>query len=145
MLDPRKLLPGKNGKLFTGDGVFLATVNTFQAQININNTDYQPAGSGIVVAVMMGYTITLTFTETVVNDAEVFKKVMDDIRAGKQPNLDFQGVITGHNGSENRESFRNCVPDGAIDLQNVNIGDIITRAWNFRVNEAPNIQSYLEQ
>ena len=145
MLDTRKILPGKQGKLFTGDGTFLAQVNTFQAQINITNTDYQPAGSALVQAIMMSYTVTLTFTETVVKDADVFKKVMDAIKAGQQPELDFQGVITGHNGSEERQIFRRCVPDGAIDLQNVSIGDIISRAWSFRVNEAPDMQSYLDQ
>lgn len=144
-LDPRKILPGKQGKLMTGDGKFLATVNTFQAIININNSDYQPAGSFLVVAIMMGYTVALNFTETVVNDAELFKKLMDDIKAGKQPNLDFQGVITGLNGSENRQIFRSCVPDGSIDLQNINVGDIIQRSWGFRVNETPDMQSYLQQ
>jgi hypothetical protein len=143
MIDPRKILPGKNGKLFTGDGVFMAEVPTYQVQININNSDYQPAGSFLVVAIMMGYTVALTFTETVVKDATVFKKVMEDLKAGKQPSLDFQGVITGHDNTENREIFRSCVPDGAIDLQSINVGDIISRAWSFRVNEAPDMQSYL--
>jgi hypothetical protein len=144
-LDTRKVLPGKQGKLFTGTGKFLAQVNTFQVQINVTNTDYQPAGQALVQAVMISYTVTLTFTETVIKDADLFQKFMTDIRAGKQPDFDFQGVITGHNGSENREVFRRCVPDGAIDLQNVSIGDIINRAWSFRVNEVPDMQSYLDQ
>jgi hypothetical protein len=145
-LDPRKILPGKNGKLLTGTGDFLAQVNTWQAQINFNNTDYQPAGQLQVVSVLTGYTVTLTFTETVVSDVVLLKKVMDEIKAGRQPQLDFQGDITANDGqSATREVFRSCVPDGALDLANISVGDIINRAWSLRVNEAPDMQSYLDQ
>ena len=43
-----------------------------------------------------------------------------------------------------RYIFRECVPDGAIDIANVTSGDIINRAWSFRVNRPPELQELLD-
>ncbi|MGH2355418.1 MAG: endoglucanase, partial [Chloroflexota bacterium] len=48
--DPRHVARGEDGELFDGDGNFLAEVNTWQAQVNFTNTDYQPAGQKLVWA-----------------------------------------------------------------------------------------------
>ena len=70
ILDVRQLITGKDGQLFvtTSDGtqLFLAEVDTFQAQASINNTDYQPVGSSLIFGVTTGYSVTLTLTEAVV-------------------------------------------------------------------------------
>lgn len=142
-IDPRLILTGKEGELYDGDGNFLAMVNSFQAQVNITNTDYQPAGSALTVAIFTSYTVTLTFTETVIKDAVLLKKLIDAIRNGQQLEATFQGKITGHDGTVSRQVFRACVPDGAIDLMNVQPGDVITRAWNWRCNEPPELQELL--
>ena len=55
--DPRHILRGYNGELYDGDGNFLAEVNTWQAQINFANTDYQAAGNKIVWAVPQSYSV----------------------------------------------------------------------------------------
>ena len=72
ILDVRKLITGKDGQLFVttkaGTNIFLAEVDTFQAQISPANTDYQPVGSALVFAVNTGYSVTLTLTEAVVRD-----------------------------------------------------------------------------
>lgn len=140
-LDFRKILHGDKGELYSGDGEFLANVNRFQAQINITNTDYQPAGSQLVVAVMANYNVTLVFTETVVR-SDMLKKLLDELKAGRQPVFHFQGVIRGTDGDE-RQIFRNCVPDGNIDLMNIQVGEIIERAWSWRVNSPPALQELL--
>ena len=48
LLDVRKLITGKDGRLFVttkkGTNLFLAEVDTFQAQLSPANTDYQPVG-----------------------------------------------------------------------------------------------------
>ena len=112
LLDVRKLISGKDGRLFVttkaGINIFLAEVDTFQAQISPANTDYQPVGSSLIYSVNTGYSVTLTLTEAVVRD-----------------------------GQSERVVYRNCVPDGTIDLQTLNPGEIIKRAWSFRVNATP--------
>ena len=40
-------------------------------------------------------------------------------------------------GQSERIVYRNCVPDGTVDLQTLNPGEIIKRNWSFRVNSTP--------
>jgi hypothetical protein len=143
LIDPRNILQGYDGELWSDDGTFLAQVNTWQAQLNVSNTDYHPAGSPQVVAVMTGYQVTLTFTETVIQDAILLQKLLAGLKQGKQPQFAFQGVLRGHDGTTGRYVFRGCVPDGSIDIVNVQPGQELNRAWSFRVNEAPDLQSLL--
>ncbi len=92
--DPRSILRGYNGELYDGDGNFLAEVNQWQAQVNYTNTDYQPAGSKLTWAVPQSYTVTLTFTETVIRDARLLQKVIAGLR-NNAPDavLNFMGVL----------------------------------------------------
>ena len=92
--DPRSILRGYNGELYDGDGNFLAEVNQWQAQINYTNTDYQPAGSKFTWAVPQSYTVTLTFTETVIRDARLLQKVIAGLK-NNAPDavLNFMGVL----------------------------------------------------
>ena len=141
ILDTRRLLSGKDGRLFvttsSGTQIFLAEVDDFTASLNINNTDYQPVGSALSFAVPTGYTISLTLVEAVVRDHVMLKELIDDLRNGKFPFWDFQGAITRSEDEEERQIFRNCIPDGQIDLMNLKPGEIIKRNWNFRVNGMP--------
>lgn len=140
-LDPRMVLRGSDGELYSDDGQFLAQVNTWQAQINVTNSDYQPAGSPISVAVFQSYSVTLTLTETVIRDAVLLQKLVQALRGGQQPVFGFQGILRGRDGSTGRYIFRSCVPDGAIDIANVTPGEVLNRSWSFRVNEPPDLQA----
>lgn len=142
-LDPRNILRGFDGELYNGDGDFLAEVNTFQAQVSPSNQDYQPAGSALVYAVMMGYHVTLTLTETVIKDARMLKNLIDALKNREQASFNFQGVLRGRDGTTGRYVFRDCVPDGNIDIVNVQPGKPIDRAWSFRVNNPPDLQELL--
>ena len=143
LLDVRKLITGKYGRLFVttkkGTNLFLAEVDTFQAQLSPANTDYQPVGSALVYAVNTGYSVTLTLTEAVVRDDVMLTELIADLQNGYFPSFDFQGKMRRRDGQAERVVYRNCVPDGTIDLQNLNPGEIIKRAWSFRVNATPEI------
>ena len=143
LLDVRKLITGKDGRLFVttkkGTNLFLAEVDTFQAQLSPANTDYQPVGSALVYAVNTGYSVTLTLTEAVVRDDVMLTELITDLQNGYFPAFDFQGKMRRRDGQAERVVYRNCIPDGTIDLQNLNPGEIIKRAWSFRVNATPEI------
>ena len=143
LLDVRKLITGKDGRLFVttkkGTNLFLAEVDTFQAQLSPANTDYQPVGSALVYAVNTGYSVTLTLTEAVVRDDVMLTELITDLQNGFFPAFDFQGKMRRRDGQAERVVYRNCVPDGSIDLQNLTPGEIIKRAWSFRVNCTPEI------
>lgn len=94
MIDPRNVLQGHKGQLFDGDGNFLAAVNTWNAQLHFTNTDYHPAGSKITWSIPTSYTVTLTFTETLVQDAILLAQVMAALADGSPDAvLNFQGVL----------------------------------------------------
>lgn len=146
ILDVRKLITGKDGQLFVttkaGTNIFLAEVDTFQAQLSPANTDYQPVGSALVYAVNTGYSVTLTLTEAVIRDDVMLTELLDDIQHGYFPAYDFQGKMRRRDGQAERIVYRNCISDGSIDLQNLTPGEIIKRAWSFRVNAAPEVLQY---
>jgi len=94
--DPRTILRGYDGELYDGDGNFLAEVNTWQAQLNFSNTDYQAAGQKQSWAIPQSFTATLTFTETVIQDARLLKQVIAALTKGAADAvLNFQGVLRG--------------------------------------------------
>lgn len=141
--DVRKVLTGKDGALYNASGKMLASMETFQTQVNITNATYQPLGDAQEHKVFTGYGVTLTFTETVIEDSSFIIELMAGLKNGQMPEWNFQGVIKGRDGTEERMIYRSCVPDGAIDLQNVAVGDLIKRAWSLVVNEPPELQSKL--
>lgn len=143
IVDTRKVLTGKDGALFDDAGVMLATVEAFQTQVNINNSKYQPLGDAQEHEVFTSYGVTLTFTEIVISDERFIAQLMEAMRTGTMPDWNFQGVLKGRNGSEQRMIYRQCVPSGTIDLQNLTVGDIIKRAWSLFVNEPPELQALL--
>ena len=96
-------------------------------------------GSALVYAVNTGYSVTLTLTEAVVRDDVMLTELITDLQNGYFPAFDFQGKMRRRDGQAERVVYRNCVPDGSIDLQNLTPGEIIKRAWSFRVNCTPEI------
>ena len=96
--DPRNILRGYDGELYDGDGNFLAEVNTWQAQINVTNSDYQAAGNKISWAIPQSYTVTLTFTEAIIRDGILLGQIIAGIQNGAPDAvLSFMGVLRGHN------------------------------------------------
>lgn len=142
-IDVRKVLTGKDGALFNDEGVMLATVETFQTQVNVTNAKYQPLGDAQEHEVFQAYGVTLTFTETVIADERFIQELFQGMKSGVMPAWNFQGVVKGRNSSEQRMVYRQCVPSGAIDLQNLSVGETIKRAWNLFVNDPPELQGLL--
>lgn len=148
LLDVRKLISGKDGQLFVttkaGTNLFLAEVDTFQTQLSPTNVDYQPVGSALIYAVNTGYSVMITLTEAVVRDDIMIKEFIEDVQKGYFPTFDFQGKLRRRDGQTERMVYRNCVPDGTIDLQNLNPGEIVKRAWSFRGNATPEMLDYFK-
>jgi hypothetical protein len=141
--DARKLLTGKNGAFYNGDGVMLATVESYQAQLNVTNAKYQPLGDCQEHESFSSFAVSLTMSQVVIEDDEFIKDLFKAMKTGSMPSWNFQGVLQGRNGSEERVIYRDCVPTGNIDIQNVAVGDVIKRTWNLTVNTPPDLQKFL--
>ena len=141
--DARHARTGKDGALYNSDGVLLATIESFQSQAAFNNAKYQVLGDGQEHEAMNTYGITLTASQVVVEDDQFIEDIFTFMQTQVMPEWSFQGVLQGRNGSEERVVYREVIPSGTIDLENISTGDVVKRAWSFFVNQAPALQSRL--
>lgn len=140
VLDTRKLMTGKDGRVFLEFGeeqYFYAEVDTFNLNMNVVNVDVQPVGSILQFAVNTGVNYTITMSEMVVRDDLISQPIQEHIAAGKMPTFTFQAGADRWDGQEQRVVLRNCTPDGTIGLLNLVPGEVIKREMSFRVNDIP--------
>ena len=145
-LNTTELMTGKDGRLFVefnGKNVFLAEINTFAVNMNVNTTEKQPVGSILVHRVPTGVTFDLTYTEMVVRDDLIMEPLMAAIHQGKIPVYNFQGVATKPDGQEQRIALNNAVPNGTFGLQTLTPGEVIEREHSFALNSIPEFISSL--
>lgn len=144
-VDVRKVMSGKDGALYDEDGNMLVEVESYQSQISVTNTTYQPLGNAQERSAMTSYRVTLTFTEVVVQDSKFFKLIMNGLKNHKMPVLNFRGMVRSpYDNSKEQVVYRACVPDGTIDIQNMQPGELYKRTWNWIVNEPPELQTLLK-
>lgn len=148
-LDISRLMTGKDGQLFiTGANrrqIFLAEVDQFEAQLSFSNADFQPLGSMLKYAVPTSLSVNLTFSEAVIRDDAILKPIYDALAAGTVPTFEFCGRLRTASGHYSRQVFRECIPDGSVDLMSIKPGEIIKRQWSFRVNSMPQLQEFIAE
>ena len=144
-IDVRKVMSGKDGALYDEDGNMLVSVESFQSQVNITNQTYQPLGSAQERSTMTSYKVTLTMSEIVVVNSTFFRLIMEGLKTHAMPVLNFRGMVRSpYDGSEEQVVYRDCVPDGTIDIQNMQPGELYKRNWSWVVNQPPEAQSLLQ-
>ena len=139
-LNTTELMTGKDGRLFVefnGRNVFLAEINTYAVNMNVNTTEKQPVGSILVHRIPTGVTFDLTFTEMVVRDDVILEPLLAAIQNGQIPSYNFQGVTEKPDGQEQRLAFNNAVPNGTFGLMNLTPGEVIEREQSFALNAIP--------
>jgi hypothetical protein len=140
----RKVMSGKDGALYDDQGQLLVSVENFNSQVAINNQTFQPLGSAQERSAMTSYKVTLTFTEVVVESGRFFRLIMNALKTGRMPVLNFRGMgKSPYDNSEEQVVYRNCVPDGTLDIQNMQPGELCKRTWNWVVNDPPDLQKLL--
>ena len=141
--DSRHARTGKDGAFYNKDGKLLATVEQFTSNSSWNNAKYSVLGDAQEHETANTYAVNLTMSQVVVEDDEFIIEFMESLETQIMPVWDFQGSLLGRNGSEERVIYRDCIPSGQVDIQNVSVGDVIKRNWNFFVNRALKLQSNL--
>ena len=117
--------------------MFLAEINTYAVNMNVNTTEKQPVGSILVHRIPTGVTFDLTFTEMVVRDDLILEPLLEAIQNGQIPVYNFQGVAYKPDGQEQRLAFNNAVPNGTFGLQTLTPGEVIEREQSFALNSIP--------
>ena len=118
-------------------------MESFSSKATYNNVKYRPLGDPQEHETSDSYSIAITVTEIVIEDIDMFVTLMDALKSGITPQFVFQGVLMGLNGSEERVVYRECIPSGDIDLQNIANGDVIKRNWSLFCNGKPELQKML--
>lgn len=139
-LNTTELMTGKDGRLFVefnGVNYFLAEINTYAVNMNVNTAEKQPVGSILVHRIPTGVTFDLTFTEMVVRDDLIMEPLLEAIHNGQLPVYNFQGVAYKPDGQEQRLAFNNAVPNGTFGLQSLTPGEVIEREQSFALNAIP--------
>jgi len=141
--DSRHARTGKDGAFYNKDGVMLATVESFTSNVSYNNAKYSVLGDAQEHETANTFAVNLTMSQIVVEDDTFIKELFEAMETQIMPVWDFQGSLLGRNDSEERVVYRECVPSGQVDLQNISVGDVIKRNWNFFVNRPPKLQNLL--
>lgn len=141
--DTRHARTGKDGAFYSKDGTLLATVETFTSNVNYTNAKYSVLGDAQEHETANTFAVTLTMSQVVVEDDQFIVELMNAMESQTMPVWDFQGSLLGRNESEERVVYRECVPSGQVDIQNIAVGDVIKRSWNFFVNRPPHLESQL--
>ena len=141
--DVRRLFSGKDCAIFDEDGELLATVDSFQGQITYTNADYNPLGDTQTHSHLLSYKVTLAITSCIIESDKFLKDMYASMKSGEPVWWTFQHDVAGWDGSHERVIYRDCVPDGQIDLQNMQVGELCKRTINLVVNQPPELQSVL--
>ena len=141
--DSRHARTGKDGAIYNKDGVLIATVESFTSNVTFNNSKYSVLGDAQEHETNNTFSVSLTLSQIVVEDDIFFQEVMESLQTQEMPRWDFQGSLLGRNGSEERVVYRECIPSGQIDIQNIAVGDVIKRQYNLFVNRPPKLQKLL--
>lgn len=141
--DSRHARTGKDGAIYNKDGVLIATVESFTSNVTFNNSKYSVLGDAQEHETANTFAVNLTMSQIVVEDDTFIQELMTSLETQEMPRWDFQGSLLGRNNSEERVVYRECIPSGQVDIQNISVGDVIKRQWNFFVNRPPKLQKLL--
>ena len=145
IVDVRKVMSGKDGGLYDENGNLLVSAESFQSTVAVNNQTNQPLGDAQEHSTMTSYKVTLQFSEIVIETSDFFRQFMEGLKNHRMPVWNFRGMVRSpYDDSEEQIVYRDCVPDGNIDIQNMQVGELYKRPWSFVVNQPPELQSYLQ-
>ena len=141
--DSRHARTGKDGAFYNEKGILLATVESFSSNVSYNNAAYSVLGDAQEHESPNTFKVTLTMSQIVVEDDAFIQELATSMDTQVMPVWNFQGSLLGRNGSEERMTYYECIPSGQVDLQNIAVGDVVKRNWNFHVNRPPKLTSLL--
>lgn len=141
--DARHARTGKDGLFYSKSGIILASTESFSSNVTYNNAKYSVLGDAQEHETANTFGISLTMSQIVVEDDAFIIELMEAMKNQTMPVWGFKGSLRGRNGSEELVVYDECIPSGQVDIQNISVGDVIKRNWNFFVNRPPDLQKEL--
>lgn len=141
--DARHARTGKDAVLYNARGTLIATIESFQSNVSYNNQAYTVLGDPQEHETSDTYKVTLTASQLIVEDDEFIQDLMESMETNQPPQWNLRGSLLGNNGSEQSVTYRDCLPSGQIDIQNISVGQVVKRNWNFIVNRPPKLSALL--
>lgn len=147
--DARKVRTGKDGCVLNASGKVLASVESFKSSASFSSQSYKPLGDFQEHTVPDSYKVTLVMSYVMIEDDQFITDIFAMMKDGTVPNWTFQGKLQGMENSASvlqneLVTYRQCVPDGNIDIQNLAVGDIVKREINMTVNEPPSLDEKIK-
>lgn len=139
----RQVRTGKDGALYNANGILLATVESFQSNVSYDNQSVNVLGNPQELETSDLYKVTLTFSQLIVEDDQFIVDLIESMEKRQPPQWNFRGSLLGTNDTEQSITYRDVIPSGQVDLQNIQVGQVVKRAWNMQVNRPPKLQSLL--
>ena len=93
--DSRFARTGKDGAIYNADGVLLATVDSFTANVTYNNAAYSVLGNAQELETANTFKVALTMSQVVVEDDAFIQELVEAMESQTMPVWDFQGVLKG--------------------------------------------------
>lgn len=90
--DSRFARTGKDGAIYNADGVLLATVDSFTANVTYNNAAYSVLGNAQELETANTFKVALTMSQVVVEDDAFIQELVEAMESQTMPVWDFQGV-----------------------------------------------------
>lgn len=143
--DARHARTGKDGAFYDIDGELLATVESFTSNISFNNVSYTVLGNAQELEAPNTFKVSLTMSQIVIEDDKFIEELLEAMSGNKpMPSWNFRGELDGRDeNSAEKVTYYECIPSGQVDLQNVAVGDVVKRNWNFHVNKVPTMTGKL--
>lgn len=141
--DSRFARTGKDGAIYNADGVLLATVDSFTANVTYNNAAYSVLGNAQELETANTFKVALTMSQVVVEDDAFIQELVEAMESQTMPVWDFQGVLKGRNGTEERMVYRECIPSGQVDYRTLPSGMLSREHGTLRSTDHRNYRTYL--
>ena len=91
--DSRFARTGKDGAIYNADGVLLATVDSFTANVTYNNAAYSVLGNAQELETANTFKVALTMSQVVVEDDAFIQELVEAMESQTMPVWDFQAVV----------------------------------------------------
>lgn len=142
------VVTGKDGEIWVStDGtnfVLIGEAESFSAEMNVTTSDVQPLGSLLIYGAETGVSFTISMSEIVIRDDLMMKELTQNLYYNDHilPQFNLRAKLSHKDGTFHEQVFRDCKPDGTVNLISLTPGEVVKRPWTFRVNAFPEVSKY---